>query len=293
MKRCTRRIRSYWRRNMKFSKEIQRMGIVGLFLLLPTFVLLGQGLYMDMVPSGKAKIDFRYLRPIFEWGNRLSFFSGAYDLSVSIPVNSGLNIVANLPMGVIGARYGDNSASSICNISLGVKKTLKSRGKGLAFMSFNVYLPTMPNSEYEVGALAFYANYIQMQRYRPNYFALSSKLAYHNMEESGVVYGMEFGPNVFVFSGDEDDEGTQLNLSYGGYVGLRGYRLLFTAELDGILLLTGKDFNLGERLYNRATFGLQYKIGRFKPGVYYGVYLKKEINEQVTGIVGIRLQIDL
>ncbi len=267
-----------------------KLVMAGIFVLFLAVIVSAQSFILQDPPVDKTRFSFQYLRPDFKGDDSLSFFSGAYDLTVSIPVGSQLNIVGALPFATLGVE--DETESGIGNIYLGLRHRLKSTAeKGLS-LSLGVFLPTMPEDKWSVFLMGVYSNYYEFQKYMPNVLTVYGNVAYHHIKSEGLMLGMEIGPKLAIPTKDSEGD-TELFLHYGLSAGFRTGGVAFKAELAGIGIITEEADNFGDRFVHMLAFGVQWVRGSIRPGIFYKIYLKEELRDIVSGVIGIKLDVIL
>jgi len=78
-------------------------------------------------------------------------------------------------------------------------------------------------------------------------------------------------------------------LHYGLKGGYQFNTVAAWTELGGIMIIT-EEGDLADRWINQLYLGAQLSRGTFRPGIFYGIYLDKNIREGTSGILGLNLQ---
>ncbi|UCH98170.1 MAG: transporter [Candidatus Aminicenantes bacterium] len=260
----------------------------GIFIFLLPFIVSAQWFLLQDSPTDKTKLGFRYLRPDFKGDVSLSFLSGVYDLSVSIPTGSRLNIVGVFPFASMGVE-GDESESGIGNIYIGLQHRLKSTVEKGISLSLGVFLPTMSEDKLAVCLIGIFTNYYEFQKYMPNVLTIYGNLAYHHIKSEGLMLGLEIGPKLAIPTKNGGD--AELYAHYGLSGGYRTGGIAFKAELAGIAVITEEVDDFGDRFIHSLAFGLQWVRGSIRPGIFYKIYLKEEMKDIVSGVLGIKLDV--
>ncbi len=271
-----------------FRKKLVCSGIV-IFLL--TFMVSAQSFLLENPPTDKTRFEFRYLRPFFEGSSDLSFLSGVYDLSVCIPVSSKLNVVSSLPFVTMGIE-GIKTESSIGNIYIGLQHRLKSTAEKGMTVSLGAFLPTTSEDKYLAMILGVDTNYYEFQKYLSNILTFHGNVAYHRRQSNGLMYGLELGPYLMIPTKGEDPE-MELFLHYGLSFGFRINDFVLKAEFAGIGIVTEEVDDFGDRFVHDITFGALWNRGAIRPGIFYKLYLKKEMSDMIDGVLGIKVEIVL
>ena len=273
-------------------KTFQKKSIIaGIFIFFLTFFISAQSFILENPPIDKTRFEFRYLRPFFEGSSDLSFLSGVYDFSVSIPVGSKMNFVGSIPFVIMGGEEIETE-SGIGNIYIGLQHRLKSTAEKGVTLSFGAFLPTTPDDKYSVPFLGAITNYIELQKYFFNAMTIHGNAAYHRRHSNGLMYDLEIGPYLMVPTKGEEIE-AELFLHYGISCGYRITDFILKAEFAGIGIITEEDYDFGDRFFHELVFGVLWDHGFIRPGIFYKLYLNKEWSESFHGVLGIKFQVML
>lgn len=276
-------------------KTFQKKSIIaGIFIFLLTCLVSAQSFILENPPIDKTRFGLRYLRPFFDGSSDLSFLSGVYDLSVSTPVGSKMNIVGSIPFATIGGEFGDwiESDSGFGNIYIGLQHRLKSTAEKGMTLSVGAFLPTASEDKYSVPLLGMLANNIEIYKYFPNILTIHGNAAYYRSQSKGFMYGLEIGPNIMIPTKGEDTE-VELLVHYGLSCGYRTKDFVLKAEFAGVGNITAEDGDFSDRFLHAFTFGLLWDRGSIRPGIFYKIYLDKDWSDVVSGVLGIKLEIVL
>lgn len=269
--------------------------ITGIVIFLLPLVVSAQSFILQDPPADKANLTFRYFRPHLKHAeNSLSFFSGAYDLTLNIPVSPKMNFVGSLPFATIGFKgYDSESESSFGNISLGLQYKLKSTAETATAVTFGVCTPTMSDKHEGPYFMGLYADYYEFQKFFPHLLTLYGNLAYHVFKADGLLLNAEIGPYFMIPTETEDESDSELFLHYGLSAGYRVNPIAFKVELAGLGILTEEMYEGGHRFEHMLAIGAQWTRGSVRPGIFYQVYLRKDISDYISSVIGIKLEIDL
>jgi hypothetical protein len=269
--------------------------IAGIVIFLLPLVVSAQSFILQDPPADKANLTFRYFRPHLKQGvNSLSFFSGAYDLTFNIPVNAKINFVGSLPFATIGFKgYDSESESSFGDISLGLQYKLKSTAETATAVTFGVCTPTMSAKHEGPFFMGFYADYYEFQKFYPHVLTLYGNLAHHIFKANGLLLNLEIGPYFMIPTEGGEYADTELFLHYGLSAGYRVNPIAFKVELAGLGILTEEMYEGDHRFEHMLAFGAQWTRGSVRPGIFYQVYLRKDVSDNISGVIGIKLEIDL
>lgn len=264
----------------------------GIFIFLLPFIVFGQTFLLENIPSIRTRLGFRYLRPEFKNGMDLSTLSGVYDFSLSIPVGSRLNLVGSLPLSIVNITGAENEGS-IGNIYVGLQSRLKSRRQNVISLSLGVFLPSMSESNYGAAYVGIYSDYYEVQKFIPKLLTLYGNLAYHRIKPYGFLFGFEVGPNIMIPTENDSGDETEVYIHYGLSCGYRFDYIDIRAEFTGIGIVTENIDDFGDRFVNALTFGILWNRSFLRPGIFYKIYLRKDMRDSIRGVLGIRLDIML
>lgn len=269
---------------------ITKSVMAGIFIFLLSFFVSGQVFLFQDLPTDKTKLGFRYLRPDLEEDVNLSFLSGVYDFSASIPVSPKLNVVGSIPFATLSVE-GSEGESSIGDIYIGLQQRLNS-GPGKFFsVSMGVFLPTMSEDKFGPVLIGIYTNYYEFQKYLPNVLTIYGNLAYHRIKSNDFIFGVEIGPNILIPTKNGGE--AEVYVHYGLTAGYRFNYVDLKAELVGIGIITEDVDDFGDRFINDLAFGIQLNRGSFRPGIFYKISLKKDVRDIIRGAFGIKLDVIL
>jgi hypothetical protein len=269
--------------------------ITGILIFLFSLAASAQSFILQDPPANKTNLTLRYFRPHFKWAqSSLSFFSGAYDLTFNIPVSPKMNFVGSLPFATIGGSNSDSeSESGFGNISVGLQYKLKSTAENAAAATFGVCTPTMSAKHEGPFFMGVYSDYYEFHKFFPKLLTVYGNLAYHVFKADGLLLNAEIGPYLMIPTEAEDESDTELLLHYGIAGGYRFSSIAFKVELAGHFFVTGEAEKFEDRFMHMLAVGAQWTRGSIRPGIFYQVYLRKSVSDSISGVIGIKLEIDL
>lgn len=244
---------------------------------------------MQNIPDNKIHFDLSYCKPFYPNDNYRSLYSNVYQFSVYFPVSSKLNLIGNIPFINAGYHYdygfykNSYSETGIGNIFIGVQSNIKATDLEKSIISFGLFLPTADENISTYGLLAEYYN---LQKYTPNSIGLYINYAYHKLNDEGIIYGFEAGPNILISSERRNGSGSEFLLHYGANGGYKINKLLLNVEFTGVVFISEDFVNFSDRFTNAAGFGVQWFEKIVTPRVFYKVYLDKRVREYVRGVLG-------
>jgi len=248
--------------------------------------LSAQNLLFQTMPKDKPQFGLRFMRPNFDGDDDLSLLSGTYDLYFNIPVSPKLNLVGSLPYTIFSAK-GEDSEGGIGSIYVGIQTKPMTENSSL---SMGVFLPTATD-EFSPMLLGLYSNNYEFHKYISDMLTVYGNFSYSRTHSRGAIFGLEIGPNLFIpTKGDGDVE---LFAHYGIFGGFKLTRVTFSAELEGLAIISEDIDDFEDRFNHSVAFGAQWIGSNIKPGVYYQIYLKEDFRDYVDGVLGIKVDVDL
>lgn len=139
--------------------------------------------------------------------------------------------------------------------------------------------------------LGWYSNYYEIQKYIPDMLTVYGNYAYYRNQSNGAIFGVEIGPNLFIPTKDEGD--VELFAHYGIFGGFKLTSVTLSAELEGLAIISEDIDDFEDRFTHSLVFGGQWTGSNIKPGIYYQIYLDKDIRDDVDGVLGIKVDVDL
>lgn len=265
--------------------------VIGLLMNLLFSAVSAQTFLFQDFPLSGPQLGMRYLRPFYEGGEELSFISGVYDFSFNVPISSKVNWVGSIPFSHFAFKYGFDE-SDVQNIYCGLQiRHRYMRGQNSSF-SLGVFLPTASNDKYMASSAALFANVYQLPKYRPNMWTLYGNFTYRSFKREGPIWGFEAGPD-YLIPKKNSGEKSELYMHYGLTAGFRATQLAVLAEFASTGLVSGNAGHFGERFNHAVTLGAQWIGSGVRPGVFYKLYLDKDLSDFIDGVLGIKLDVIL
>ena len=268
-----------------------KAAVAGILVGLLCHSVFAQTFLLQNLPENNPQFSLRYLRPNFEADVDFSTFSGIYDLSFSLPVSAGFNLVGSLPFSSAGFE-GQESESGFGNIYVGLQTRRHPTPERTSSLSFGLFLPTAPDDKFSLLLVNIFSNLHQQEKYIPDMLTLYGNYAYHRTQPGGVKLGVEFGPQLYVPTDDEGDE-SELFIHYGFTGGAQVNHFAIFAEFVGLAIITEEADEFGDRFTHSLAFGAQWTEGVVRPGIFYQIYLDEDMEEVVDGVLGIKIETSL
>jgi hypothetical protein len=263
--------------------------IAGLFIGLLFTSISAQNLLFQTMPKEKPQLGLRFMRPNFEGDDDLSILSGTYDLYFNIPVSPKLNLVGSLPFATFSFK-GEDSESGIGNIYVGIQTRQMSGTGDNSSLSMGIFLPTAKD-DFSLMFLGLYSNYYEIQKYIPDMLTVYGNYSYYKNQPRGAIFSVEIGPSLFIPT--EDDGDVELFAHYGISAGFNLTNVTLSAELEGLAIISEDINDFEDRFTHSLTFGARWTRSNIRPGIYYQIYLKEDLRDDVDGVLGIKVDVDL
>lgn len=259
------------------------------FLCIFIAAVSAQSVMFQDLPAEKTKLRLRFLKPSFDNIDDLTFFSGVFDLEANIPISPSWNIVTSLPFSTFSYSERDNE-QSIGNLYIGAQTHSHSDSAHHSIGSFGLYLPTADDEEDRVNLLGALTNWHELHRYLPNTLTVYGNMASIFHTSRGLFYGFEGGANIWIPTGSENDNrDTEFFIHYGITGGTEVSKLIINMELTGLFFLSSDADSFSDKFYHSLVFNAQYTDWPVQPGLFYKLYLEENLNDNVTGVLGISL----
>lgn len=264
--------------------------IASLFIGLLFTSVSAQNFLLQTMPKNVSQLGLRFMRANFNRGDDLSLLSGTYDFYANIPISRELNLVGSLPFTVFSEK-GYDSENGLGNIYFGFQ-TWKSSGLGnKASLSLGVFLPTA-RDKIETAVLGGYSNYYELQKYFPDMLTVYGNYSFISNQSRGAIFGIEIGPNFFIPTKKDNGEG-ELFAHYGISGGFKLNKIMISAELTGLAIISEDIDDFGDRFVHSLAFGAHWTGGNIRPTIFYSIYFEEEYRDFVDGVLGIKFDVSL
>jgi hypothetical protein len=271
-------------KNYLFKTVITSLFISLLFTSIPA-----QNFLFQNMPKNRSELGLRFMRPNFNRDGDLSLLSGTYDFYVNIPVSPKINLVGSLPYTTFSAK-GEDTESGIGNIYVGFQTKQVSEFGNKSSLALGIFLPTATD-DFSPMFLGLYSNYYEIQKYIPDMLTVYGNYSYCKDQSRGAIFGIEIGPNLFIpTKGDGDVE---LFAHYGIFGGFKLASVTFSAELEGLAIISEDIDDFEDRFVHSFAFGAQWTGSNVRPTIFYEIYLKEEYKDVVDGVLGIKFDVSL
>jgi hypothetical protein len=268
----------------------QKMLAITIIFIFIAGMAFSQTFLFHSLPQNTPTFSLRYLRPDFDRDTELTLLSGVYDLTFNVPVSPTSNVVGSIPFSSFGVKNSDTERN-VGNLYLGYQAKLSNTDYKQSVMSLGVFLPTAPTENTSANFMGLFSNYYQIEKYVPEMLTLYGNYTYRRANADGALFGLEIGPNIFIPTGADDANESELFLHYGVTGGFQLSQLTIYTELTGIGLLTENDLDAEDRFSHFLALGAHWNGKSMHPGIYYEFYLDEEMKEywHINGVFGLKL----
>ncbi len=250
---------------------------------------MSQFYYMQSIPRDGHLVGLKFHKTLnknIEYSSYLpGGMSAVYNVYGNIKLNDLWRLNVEVPFVIAKYdEYPEDNQNGLANIYVGLQKIVNE--SGTKNVAFGIYFPTIGNEGYsksEVGAISNFYHLTQYVQGVNLYF----NFAHHRNAEKGAILGYEIGSDIAIPT--ESGSDVEFFLHYaanGGYN--MGFISLWT-EFSGIMILSEEAESFTDRWINQLSFCGQLSKGRFNPGVFYTLFLKKWMREEYNGVLGVKI----
>jgi hypothetical protein len=266
-----------------------RSGVLYLLLLLSYNYSVAQTLSLRDIPTDKKQFEISFNKVLYSNNYTSSTLSGVYQFSLNIPVSAALNFVSDIPYihtsfetdyGFYNYSYKE---SGFGNIFIGLQTNSNFGENKRSIFSFGLFLPT---ADEKAAYSGLYSDYYYMQKFVTNSVGIYFNYAYHKISGTGLSYGFELGPNVFIPTKNEHSE-IEVLMHYGAIGGYQINKLLLNIEFLGTFIVTQDMVDFEDRFVHLLNFGVQWKDTGITPKIFYTIYLKDGFRDSIDGVLSI------
>jgi len=277
----------------------------------------------DSVP----RIELRYQHPFYKSDNtdmvkstvdKNPLYSAVYELAFSFPLSKSWQMHTSLPFcitdyqmtikGIGQDGYGgyynpsqglldpllskdyviSESSKAWGNLMIGFSYSKALNKKHYLKWHSNVFLPTASRRKSGSVWHMMCSNATEIYRYANNATTLYTQIQYGSDKATGFNYfisggfhGTTTGTQAII------EESFNLNYSLGGRFSTES--ITASCELMGLNNLKDGYDNFHGKSLNSLNVGMHYTKGAFIPSFFYSMYLKDEMRDVVSGVLGIKL----
>ncbi|MBI9063138.1 MAG: hypothetical protein JEZ14_14240 [Marinilabiliaceae bacterium] len=266
-------------------------------------------------PDSLARFEFRFLRASFEDVEKVGILSGIYDLAFSYPINKNWGLEVSIPLAFMKYEienyeyYGYNGGYGGYNYYLEGDNTIEKNDNGIGNVMMGVrfqkwftesrcfqwrgqlYLPTTTKEEFDLGQFMLLSDFNDFPKYAQDVTTAAFLFGYYNNPHRGGFYYVDGGPQFMVSHDSDVDSEVFVRYAFGG--GYNSGTLAVSGELIGQAIVSEDMDEFNNRFCSSLNFGVHYTKSFIKPSLFYSVYLKDDINEVVSGVLGVKVAISI
>ncbi|MGH7585999.1 MAG: hypothetical protein ACREMH_07110 [Gemmatimonadales bacterium] len=264
------------------------------FVLVPAAVLTifpasGPALAQELwpVPSRRTTLLFEWQRPSVS-GADLSTLSGMLRAGITVPIGATTRFVVVLPFTRASfEEFESDHTTAFGNPYVGVESGVVG---GSFTAQLGVYLPLASEDALEPAALGLIGDFDRAEAYIPNLLTPRADVQYRRLEPGGFLWGVRGGLAAWV-----PTEGGDVELvgAYGLLAGLEKAPMRLTASLNGRLVVTAEEADLGERTFHQLGFEAAYLGASVEPYLMIRLPLDDGLGEALDLTAGIGARIRL
>jgi hypothetical protein len=211
--------------------------------------------------------------------------SGTYTPYAFFSFKSNWSLYAEIPIIIANSDY--ENQTGLGNMFFTFRYNLNT--DQTSRISIGAFLPTISKEKYQVQEIGFSSNYYRLSQYL-RAVTLYGNYAYHTAGEENLIFGLEGGPELLIPT-DGDGADLELLLHVGAKAGYKINKLSLWTEFNGIFIVSESGWNFNDRLTSQLMFGGQLNFNKVKPGIFYGIPLKKNLREYQNGILGFKVDV--
>ena len=241
-----------------------------------------------------TNLTLEWLRPDFEEGDDVSFFTSGLFLSGRLAVSDKLNLVADLPFAYYDAEVssggGNESDATIGNPYLGLEV---GRVDSPIWGELGLRVPLAPSDNLAVGS-GFYSDYDRCEAFMPDILSFVGIANYQYRHDTGFSMRLRGGPLVLV---DTDEALADSDSEVYAIYSLQGWydtaRMRFGAGFTGRLWASESDLDFKERSVHHLGLAMAGKFRGVEPGLHFRLPLDEDLTDYMNYVFGINVTVPL
>jgi len=248
-------------------------------------IAMGQSFNLEPASSEQTLVGLKASLPVFRniEDYNVKAMSGTYTMYSAIPISSKWSVYAELPFIVSKDDY--ESETGLGNLMLTVRAALDE--KRTSHISLGMFLPTMSEEKFSLIEMGLMSNYYRFSQVVPAYTVYGNYSYLADMEKNWILGG-EVGPEVLIPKNSDSGE-TEFLIHLSLQAGYKFDNLALWAEFNDIMIASEPDISFNDRNINQLIFCGQYDFGVVRPGLYYMLPLKDEINDYQKSAIGFKV----
>lgn len=238
-------------------------------------------------PKHASTASLEWLKPTFDQGDDISFFTSSLVLSGQATLTDRLMVVGEIPASHVHA--GNQGASSVGNPYLGIE--LRGHDPSI-FMELGLRLPIADDVDVLPAAIGSLIDLNRFGAYAVNVLPLQLVGNYHCAPRaSNVSVRVRGGPETFLPVAQ--NAGSAMILTYGVQGWYSGAQVAGGGGLTGRWAVTQRGAGFRESSFHQATVTVRGIFGRVRPAVLVRVPVDDPLTDVFAATVGVTVTVAL
>lgn len=242
----------------------------------------------------KNYVAIEILKPNFRGDSNLSFITSALFLSGRFAISERIVFVSELPLAHAGFDndFGGSSDSetAIGNPYFGFEvRTPESP----VSVELGLRLPVIPEDKFLVSLVGSGSDFGRFEAFRHDLFLILGKVDFQQKNASNVFTRIRFGPTIWLQTGDDFDDDTEIWFDVSIQTGYQGTRVNVMGGLTGRMLVSEEDLNFGERTFYEFGATTSFNLGKTRPGIHLRAPIDENLDSLVDFVVGLNLAVQI
>jgi len=269
--------------------------VLSLFLLGPS-PLAAQSVWTGP-PDHTDQVAVEWLKPVFNDGDEVSFFTSSLLVSGQATVSDRLSIVGELPISYARTEtvnaFGKTqtlSSTTVGNPYLGIELW----GRSMPFfLELGGRVPAVDDPAFFSSAVGTLTDLNRLGAYGVDQVPIQLIGNYHYAPQSTKVsVRLRGGPEAYFPAGERAPTGAMV-LTYGAQAWYHGTPLVAGLGFTGRWRATGRDTGFRESSLHQISAVLQGTVGGMRPGLLVRVPVEEVLRDVLPVVVGVTMTIDL
>ena len=241
-----------------------------------------------LIDTTNRAINIELMKPFFEGGEDISFFSTSQIISGKFRMSDKLFLVSELPFASFASEVSD-SEFTYGNPYLGFM--FYDRG-GSYFFEGGLRFPIANEEKSSALFLGYFTDFDRLEAYVPDLLSISLKNSFIKKNSANYLLKAMAGISFWIPRG-ENPQDNEVLLDYGIHTGYDGNKVQLLGGITGRLIVTVEDADIGERTLHNFGASARYKFKKAQPGLMLRVPLDEDFGDFINLIMGFNLTINL
>lgn len=236
--------------------------------------------------ENNPNIVFRYLHPTLPGKKQFTLLSGAYDISVLIPVSPKWGINARLPFSTY--TYNEDTESSIGCISIGFNYDSKDRSPFI--FNGNIFLPTIPREKRYLSMVSASSNLYELSSYLYGGIFLNPSIEKRYDINDRFYIGLGIGNMMLIPTVEGIDE-IETYFNYCFKMGFDKINAFGIEMMLGGLFFASSDSD--DKFVHFLRLSIQYRFRDFVPKLYFYMPLDEKYSNSIDNLFGLEFTFNI